>query len=353
MTRMRLFLGGNRRVAGDEGLERGLLETVPLSGEGLYITSHALDFRPLVDRLVACRALGGRVLVMIEGSNLVEEDVAGDHWKPGGDAESLRNALCALWRANVPVRIADSTPLLHANMVLSEVRRTLFATSANLTAKGLGSDANSGIEIEDDHVLEASRSEFMRLWRGGREDGNIAGTVIDSADGSVTVHIGVRSDTEHAIGRLLSSSRTRVRFAVFMLSSHSMVNHALVRLAERGVDVRGVVDGDQAGQPFDAVPMLRESGVDVRYVPGLLTGGMRRMHHKLLVSDGRALSVGTHNLSANARRHYELTVVVRGPAAKHACAVAEHEIEGLIGDSRASMPPLWSRAEGPPRPASQ
>jgi phosphatidylserine/phosphatidylglycerophosphate/cardiolipin synthase-like enzyme len=340
MSSIRLFLGGAHRAAAADGLAQGLLQSVPLSAEGSYLASHALDFRPLVDRLVACRALGGHVYAMVEGRNLVEDDAAGDHWEPGGDAEPLRRAVCALWRANVPVKVARSSTLLHANMVLSEARRTLFATSANLTATGLGRHADCGIEIADADVVEAVRHEFVRLWRDPWGRGEASGAPIESSDGSITVHVGAHTDVEGAIGRLVAASRTRVRFAVFTFSGHSTVGRDLVRLVERGVDVKGVVDGDQAGLPFDAVPLLRGSGVDVRYVPGVLTGATRRMHHKLLVSDGEVLAVGTHNLSASARSHYEIVVIVRGPEAALACAAADQEIERLLGEGRASMPML-------------
>lgn len=344
MTSIRLLVGGARRAAAPEGLARGLLRALPLAAGTSYVVTHALGFRPLVDRLVACRALGGRIHALVEGRGLVEDDVRGDHWTPGGDAEPLRRALCALWRGNVPVRIARSGVLLHANVVLSDARRTMLATSANLTAQGLRSHADAGIELADARVFEGMREELARLWRGAGTGEATGGTTIESDDGSVTVHVGARPDTERALGQLVASSRTRVRFAVFTCSRHSTVVRALARLAARGVDVKGVVDGDQAGLPFDAVPVLRAAGVDARYVPGVLTGSTRRMHHKLLVSDGKRLAIGTHNLGVRARAHYEIMALVRGPAAALACAAAEREIDELLASARESLPmPLEHR----------
>jgi phosphatidylserine/phosphatidylglycerophosphate/cardiolipin synthase-like enzyme len=339
MTTLRLLLGGARRVTGVDDLGQGLLRCVPLAPSTVAIASHALGYRPLVDRLVACRALGSRVRVVVEGRNLVEE-VAGDHFGPGGDAEPLRRALCALWRANVPAKVVRAATRLHANIVLSDAGRTLLATSANLTAGGLGGHADGGIAITDAHVYEAMRAEVIGLWNGALERRDAAGTTVESRDGSITVHVGARADMEHALGRLVASARSRVRFAVFAFSSHSTVGQDLVGRVERGVDVKGVVDGDQAGLPYDAVPLLRGAGVDVRYVPGVLTGATRRMHHKLVVSDGSTLAIGTHNLSASARSHYEVVVIARGPGAKLACTAAEEEIAYLFGEARAA-PPRW------------
>lgn len=337
MTSIRLLLGGAHRVTDAGELTQGVLRAVPLSAAGSYVASHALGFRPLVDRLVACRALGGRVHALVEGRGLVD-DARGDHWRPGGDAEPLRKALCALWRGNVPVRVARSSALLHANLVLSDARRTVLATSANLTAQGLGGHADAGIEIDDERVLEGVREEFSHLWRGAGTGEAAGGTTIESGDGSVTVHVGARPDTERAIEQLVASSRRRLRFAMFTLSRHSTVIRELARLAARGIDAKGVVDGDQVGLPFDAVPVLRAGGVDARYVPGVLTGARQRMHHKLLVTDGESLAIGTHNLGARARAHYEIMVIARGPAAALACAAAEHEIDGLLAHARVSMP---------------
>lgn len=329
-----LYFGPRAPDAAD-GLARGARRAVPLEGADLDIVAHALDHRPLIDRVAARRALGGRVRVVIEGEHLVE-DVGGDHWQPGGDAEGLRRALCALWRADVPVRIDRRSARLHANLILCAARRAVFLTSANLTDSGLTRHHNCGIRVADPLLFDTARGIFEDVWRGGFDAGGPVGGRATSADGRTTLHLGAQAGIEAHLAQLIGGARRRVRFAMFTFSASSApILAALTGLVARGVDVAGVVDGDQVGQPFDAVPALRAAGVHARYVPGALTGGRGRMHHKLIVVDGEALAVGTFNFSSSARRHFEGVVTTVGASVALA---AEAEIMALHAAGRDTMP---------------
>jgi phosphatidylserine/phosphatidylglycerophosphate/cardiolipin synthase-like enzyme len=327
---------GARPADAADGLVRGLRRAVDLDRGAIDVVSHALDHPPLVDRLAACRALGARVRLVVEGANLVE-DVGRDHWRPGGDGEALRQAVCALWRSNITVRLDRRAALLHANLVLSETSRSIFVTSANLTDKGLTRDHNCGVRLDAPPLYDGLHDAFDALWRGGFEAGTFA-RLVETADGALAVRLGSRVGVDDPLVELIASARKRLRFAMFTFSNaRADVVAALAALAARGVDVAGVVDGDQFGQPFDAVPTLRAAGVDARYVPGALTGGVGRMHHKLVVVDGHSFALGTANFSASAADHCEVSVTARGPDAADAAASADAEIEGLHRGARLTM----------------
>lgn len=341
MMGVSIYFSPRSRGEADD-LVRGVEQSIPVQRADIDIVSHALGYRPLVDRLAACRALGSRVRIMLEGANMVES-VGGDHWSPGGDAEPLREAVCALWRSNIPVRLDRRSALLHANLILSSERKSIFVTSANLTADGLDKHHGCGIEIIEPSLYAALHDEYDALWGGSYESEKRTGRRVESADGGVAIHVGARVGIESELCGLVASARRRVRFAMFTFSTgvRELIKE-LAAAAARGGDVAGVVDGDQAGQPFDAVPELRAAGIDVRYVPGALTGGRGRMHHKLVVVDGQRLAMGTYNLTTSASSNYEAIVALQGPAAEPLCAAAEAEIEVLFGTALAAMPSFRS-----------
>ena len=80
----------------------------------------------------------------------------------------------------------------------------------------------------------------------------------------------------------------------------------------RGVDVAGIIDADQGFQPWNAVPQLRDGGVDARYYPGALTGASGRMHHKPLVVDRALTYLATANASQAAEKSFELSLSLKG-----------------------------------------
>jgi len=303
------------------------------------VLSHALGHRSVVERIAAARTLGARVRVTLEGENLAEE-VGFDIWEPGGDGEQLRQAVCALWRSGVNVCVDHRPTLVHANLICSSSARTVFLTSANLTTSGLTRDHNDGVLITDDVLYEQVRDRLDALWRSGRATPVDAPPLI-GADASTEIRLGPGGRIEDHLCQIVESAHRSIRFAVFTVSTAAeRILAALAAAATRGVDVAGVVDADQAGQRFDAVPMLRSAGVDARYVPGVLTGGLGRMHHKLLVIDDSDVVTGTYNLSAAARKNYEVTLTLHGPPGRDAAAAAAPRIAALLAGARATMVPL-------------
>jgi phosphatidylserine/phosphatidylglycerophosphate/cardiolipin synthase-like enzyme len=83
----------------------------------------------------------------------------------------------------------------------------------------------------------------------------------------------------------------------------------LVRTRDRGVEVRVVIEGDQAGGRGSEYENLFRAGVDVR-----LDGNPYLMHHKFMVVDGKIVVTGSYNWSYSAEeKNDENLIVVSGP----------------------------------------
>ena len=114
-------------------------------------------------------------------------------------------------------------------------------------------------------------------------------------------------DCASIIISLIDSARQSVLVAVFSFTSNPLAD-ALIRAHRRGVEVRVVIEMEQANVRGSEYERLRSAGVAVR-----LDGNSDLMHHKFMVVDGRVVVTGSYNWSAAAEdRNDENVVVIYG-----------------------------------------
>jgi phosphatidylserine/phosphatidylglycerophosphate/cardiolipin synthase-like enzyme len=226
---------------------------------------------------------------------------------------------------------------MHSNCVVAtdqpDANSAALVSSANLTRSNTQRHYNATVAIRSPAVAAALARSFDTMWAGDFKR-STADVTIPLSDGSeCSVLCGASGETLTRSAEVIDDAQETVDFAMFTLARGNEAFDALLRALARGVRVRGVVDGDQVNQPWDAVPALRGAGGDVRYTPGVLTGGEGRMHQKTMVVDGRVVMVSTGNWSAAARSAHEAAVVVATSAAMRPWLIAQYvksEIDRLF-----------------------
>jgi phosphatidylserine/phosphatidylglycerophosphate/cardiolipin synthase-like enzyme len=216
---------------------------------------------------------------------------------------------------------------MHANLATASGGQInqVFLSSANFAPKSLSLHLNWGLHIDAEEITKEFGRFFDAVWEGGFRQASLAakrriqGTAIE-------LYAGTSGEAVSGAVGHLQEARRSVRFAYFALSTAARVTRALVDGVGRGVEVVGVVDGDQAFQPWNGVPSLRAAGAKVLYYPGVATGAPGRMHHKMLVVDGSVVHLSTANASDAAEQSLELGVTIRS---ERAAASVEREIERL------------------------
>jgi phosphatidylserine/phosphatidylglycerophosphate/cardiolipin synthase-like enzyme len=175
---------------------------------------------------------------------------------------------------------------------------------------------------------------FKQAW-----DGNFRDVILDqtkplNGDAFLCLKGGSRGQAVDMAVKAIEAARESIHFAYFNLSNSSRVAEALVAASKRGVRIAGVVDGDQQAVSWDAVPLLRSSGVDARYYPGALTGAIGRMHYKMMVVDQNTAHLATANASQAAETSFELGLTAHGnDLVGDPANYIEKEIERLIGNA--------------------
>lgn len=333
--RLSLLLTPDSRGAPDALLPA--LRELLLVDDDLRIASQQVAERAVVDDLADLRLVRGRSgKVLLESDYLLEQPPLDRDaiWDTGGEREEHRQCLAALLRAGIPVR-SDHVggALMHINAVLSAGGTSLL-TSANLAPQSIATHLNWALRIQDEAVADVLADVFEGLWHGGIRSGGLT-TGLEVAGTPLSLAVGTTGEAVDAAVGLVEAAARSVDLAYFAVSDSARLTAALAAAAGRGVQVRGIVDGDQGTQQWNGLPRLRGAGAEVRYYPGLRTGALGRMHHKTMVVDGHVAHLSTANASNAAERSLEMSLTLTSAEAGRAVL---DEIDRLWVNARVDPP---------------
>lgn len=336
-----LNLGPRGRGAPDS--LRDFLRELTTAPSHYRIASQQLSDPEFISALVAASSgLRGDSKVFVERRYLYESRPmpADQIWQKGGKNEANREALLALLRGGIDVSADIVSMLQHANFILTlpdhaDSAPQVLLTSANLTQNSVDRHLNWSLLIDDAVLVPVIEDLFDTV-----ADGDFADTKadIDIDGGGATFRIGSDGEVLEDIAQLIEEAMESIDFAYFNISDSTAVLPFFLAAAARGIRITGVVDGDQGYQPWDPLPGMQEAGIDARYYPGQMTGAPGRMHHKMMLIDGKHLHLGTANLSRAAERSLELGITIR--TRPILTAYAKGEIARLYGRARRRPPPL-------------
>ena len=306
----------------------------------VHLCSQQVADKKIVNELATLRSeRNGRAKVLIESDYIYErKPLAGPLiWEMYGKREKNRQCLLAMLRSGVEVR-ADQIKgaLQHVNLILSEKEdggKSLFVTSANLSPGSIGTHYNWGIILNNPPFFNAAQTLFKKSWDGDFRDALFSHEA-RFEDELLVCGAGAKGQATDLAQESIDKAEGKICFAYFNLSTDSRVGNALKSAVERGVQVYGVVDGDQEGAHWDAVPQLREVGVDVRYYPGVLTGALGRMHYKMISVDGIITHISTANASHAAEDSFEFGLTIESQTVPNSSHFVETEIDRLMLNAR-------------------
>ncbi|WP_169309255.1 phosphatidylserine/phosphatidylglycerophosphate/cardiolipin synthase family protein [Desulforhopalus sp. IMCC35007] len=306
----------------------------------VHLCSQQVADNKIVDALADLEnKRNGRAKVLIESDYIYErKPLAGSLiWEMQGEREQNRQCLLAMMRGGVEVR-ADQIKgaLQHTNLILSEKEdggKLIFVTSANLSPGSIGTHYNWGIVLNNPPFFDAAQRLFNNSWDGDFRDAFFSHEA-KFAKEVLACAAGANGQATDLAEECIDKAEEYICFAYFNLSTDSRVDKALRGAIERGVRVYGVVDGDQAGTSWDAVPQLRKIGVDVRYYPGVLTGALGRMHYKMLSVDGKLTHVTTANASHAAEDSFEFGLTIISQITQNISHFIQSEIDRLMQNAR-------------------
>jgi len=256
-----------------------------------------------------------RVRAILEEDYLFEDTASPTPWTPSGDNEADRAAFAALARAAIRVRFdGRGGSLMHSNLVIAGgvagAESAVLLASANFTRSNFAQHLNASVRIVSDSVAASLMPYAERLWGRSTPPASVAGALPVEPGAQGTLTVGPAGEGQDAMIAAADRATATIDLAMFNIALNNPGYDSVVRALQRGVTVRGVVDGDQLGNAWDAVPTLRGMGADIRYLDGKIASGLGRMHQKTLLVDDRIAVIGTSNFSTAARQSHEAVAML-------------------------------------------
>jgi phosphatidylserine/phosphatidylglycerophosphate/cardiolipin synthase-like enzyme len=358
------FFVGPPVLGGSDDLDRVIRDFIAGASDQLLVAVQELNSRAIAEALLAAKARGVRVRLILEGDYLSESPPVGDPWAMAGDNERNRVIHSALLRAGVDVITDLNQHIFHDKFIVRDPGRPTAAVltgSANFTLTDTGTNPPEVVGLEAGNnlnhviVLEGQRAadqylaEFERMRSGtfGELRERHEPKPVEFRLGEVRVKplFSPRHGPEMELMKQMLKATERVDFAMFTFAQSSGIDDTMRRLVP-GVRIRGVLDRGQAAQAWAATGGLQQAGVELfENRPGT---GVRKVHHKLMVVDERLVIGGSFNYTAPATTLNDENIVVLGDleetdpeaeaAQRRLAAFALAEIDRIIADLAAPIP---------------
>ncbi len=307
------FYLGPKAAGAPDDLEAPIIEAIDNATSTVYLATQQLECLGIINALITARKRGIRVRAILERDYLLSRSPRKEPWEQGGSNEDNRQALIALFRAKVDIRIDRSSRTLHNNFLVIDHRKkglgTVITTSANLTPRGVGLHYNHLLIIKDDKVAKDFYQEFDAIWEDDPRFSH-GDTPVEIMVNEIRVKpiFAPNHAPEMELMKQIAKAKERIDFAIYSFSKSSGVDDAMKLASRAGTSIRGIFDKNQANQRWAAKYELEAEGIEVFSSTGKNWRG--KVHHKLVVIDNSIVIAGTFNFSQAANFNEEVLVVL-------------------------------------------
>lgn len=324
---LELYTGPKMLGAADD-LDAVVCEFIGGARHTLDIAVQELDSRSIAAAILAARARGVRVRLILEGDYLVESRPLSDPWSTSGEYEENRAIYGAMLRGRVDV-VTDLNPaIFHQKFAVRDVGRpsaALLTGSANFTRTDTGTNPlvsgfGAGNNLNHVAVLHGQSAAGQYLEEFERMRSGTFGALHERQEAAprefrlgrmrIKPLFAPRHGPEMEIMKQMLKAAHRIDFAMFTFAQSSGIDDAMERLVGGGMHIRGVLDRAQGAQAWAATQPLKAAGVEL-FVNAAGTG-VRKVHHKLMVLDERVTIVGSFNYTAPATTLNDENIIVLG-----------------------------------------
>lgn len=276
------------------GPDEALVEALDKAQFSIDMAIYHLNLWSIRDALIRAEKRGIEVRVIVD------------------DAHSDETEVVALERAGIKVLTDHGRHLMHHKFVVVD-RLEVWTGSMNLTINGAYRNDNNLLRIRGREIAENFLREFEEMFIQKRFG---AASLSDTPHQSVRLEgIGIETyfspddGAVYKIVELINGANKRIDLLAFTITSDPISN-ALMRAAERGVEIRGIVEESQSRAMGSDVAALRAAGLDVR-----LDGNLNLMHHKVMIIDSGLVLLGSYNFTRSAEeKNDENTIIIYDPA---------------------------------------
>lgn len=330
------YVGPDDLGAPDD-LEGVIVDFIEGATTSLDIAVQELDNERIAKAILAARWRGIRVSIVLEQSYLREEKLNLKkspasrelwQWTPtNGKNAANRRIATALLQSNIDLKLDFNKKIFHQKFIVRDYRGKATPTSAlltgstNFTDTDCHSNLNHVFVFNDAGVCSQYANQYAEIARGefGRRGLGGEPPIFDLEGVPVSVLFAPDNVPEQEVIKQVLKAERTIKFAIFTFAGSSAIDDALLMAARAGCKVTGALDPGQAAQPWSAQqgtpgaapPWLKRKNIRV-YTPRREKGGLRKLHHKLMVVDRHTVLAGSFNYTKPANDFNDENLFVVG-----------------------------------------
>ena len=318
------LLMGPHTLGAPDNLEDAIVGFIDGARGTLDVAMQELESEPIARALVAARQRGVTVRIVLKGDYLVAEKPSGTPFIASGKYEPNRELFNALLRTGVAARVDYNPEIFHQKFIVREAgrrgvgRRAVLTGSTNFTPTGTHANLNHLVIIKDGHVAREYSNEFEEIWGGtfGAKRLRHEARPRNSRVSGIRVKVLFAPDhaPEMEIMKQMMKAKKRIDFAIFTFSQSSGIDDAMIAMQRAGVTVRGALDSGQGNRHWAATRPVAAAGAQL-FLSKRRTA-LGKLHHKLMVIDGKVIIAGSFNYTDPANRLNDENILIIGDAAE-------------------------------------
>ena len=267
-----------------------LVEAIDAARVSIHVAIFSISLNGVRQALIRAIRRGVEVRLVTESDNLDSDDL-----------QRLKDA-------GIPVLGDRREGTMHNKFMVIDAAE-VWTGSMNLTTSGTYLDNNVLIRIYSADLAADYEAEFAEMFEDDSFGADLGRSTphprVEVQGTPIDVYFAPDDAPEAALVDLLDTAQKSINFLAFSFTSDPLAG-AVGRAAEAGVEVRGVMDSDQAssniGSEFSA---FRSEGLDVR-----LDRNPGQMHEKVLIIDEEVIVMGSYNFSRSANETNDENVLV-------------------------------------------
>lgn len=273
------------------GPENQLIAAINAAQNTVDVALYELSLQNVTDSLISAHLRGVHVRVLTDSDHL--------DWP----------RFVELSYHGIVVKGDDRSALMHNKFFIID-GEAVWTGSMNMTYTGAYRNRENLLHLDDYQAAVNYTEEFNQLWAGIHNQANAADNYFTIGNSAIDIHFSPDDNfRESRLLPLLQQAQHSVYMLAFSFTSVDIAAELLL-LDLQGVEVKVVVDSGQSGQSSSQYDDLNTLGLAVRR-----DGQSYKLHHKVLIIDGRYVVTGSYNFSENAEsRNDENSVVIDSPA---------------------------------------
>ncbi len=274
-----LSVPAGEELADGYSLVEKIIDRISKAKATIDMAIYLLDHEKLVETLISAHNVGISIRVVSD------------------ESQKYSAAQQELQKAGIPVKFGNRRGIMHHKFILIDNESLIFGTG-NFTINGFFRNDNVFLFTENQDLINAYLNEFLQMYHGrfGSDKNDLSDTV-NQHSGDSFVHYFSPQDKSKIQADFIAEIDRAEESIHFMIYSFSLdwISDALIRAAQRGVKIIGVIDKSFLRGVSQEAPrlyslqhpnlMIRVDGnEETIFVDDHEEGG--KLHTKIMLIDG-------------------------------------------------------------------